>query len=123
MNPTTESNTAQLPREIERQGQKSEAYTKMYPLVKGGQCDFCGVIDSNQPAEFQYKLCPHFRGMDLRCSYCDESKNPVEVNGRSWLKIHDHPSDRDMYGRPKLVVVCDSFKCSEKHLARFQLSR
>lgn len=123
MNNTTESNVAPLPRVTERQGQLSEAYTKMHPIVKGGQCDFCGVIDPNQPAEYQYKLCPHFRGMDLRCSYCDAAKNPEEVNGRSWLKIHDHPYEKDTYGRPTLVAVCDSFICSEKHLSRFKLAR
>lgn len=123
MNPTTVSDNAQIPRQVERRGGVSVPYTKMYPTIKGGQCDFCGTMDANQPAEYQYKLCPHFRGMDLRCSYCDASKDPSEVIGRSVMKVHEHPSEKDGIGRPTLVVVCDSYKCAEKHLARFELSR
>ncbi len=121
--PTTESFNAQLPRQVERRGGVSVPYTKMYPLIKGGTCDFCGTLDANQPAEYQYKLCPHFRGMDLRCSYCDQAKNPEEVMGRSVVKVHEHPYEKDQVGRPTLVVVCDSYKCTDKHLARFELSR
>lgn len=123
MTQTTESNIAQIPRQVERRGGVSVPYTKMYPLIKGGQCEFCGTLDPNQPAEYQYKICPHFRGMDLQCSYCDVSKDPTEVIGRSVMKVHEHPFEKDGVGRATLVVVCDSFKCAEKHLARFQLSR
>lgn len=121
--PTNESYTAQPPRQVERRGGISVPYTKRYPEIRGGTCEFCGTLDSNQPAEYQYKLCPHFRGMDLQCSYCDVSKNPEEVIARSVMQVHEHPSDKDGMGRPTLVVVCNSFKCSEKHLARFQLNR
>ena len=69
-NPTTVSENAQMPRQGERRGGVSVPYTKMYPLIKGGQCDFCGTIDKNQEAIYQYKLCPHFRGIQLECSYC-----------------------------------------------------
>lgn len=103
---------------IERQGSRSEPFTRYYPQVRGGVCEHCGVLDKNVPSEFQYKLCPHFRGMQLQCSYCDASKNPDEVIGHGTLNIHSHPDNPD-----KLVVVCDSFTCSEKHLARFQKAR
>lgn len=104
---------------IERQGQKSVPYTEYYPQVRGGICEFCGVIDPNQPSQVQYKLCPHFRALgELRCSYCDESKNPEEVVYKSTLNIHGHPDNPN-----KLVVVCDDFKCSQKHEARFSMSQ
>ena len=123
MNPTTVSANAQPPRQMERQGGKTVPYTKMYPLIRGGQCDFCGVLDKNQPATYQYKLCPHFRGMgDVECSYCDPSKDPVEVIRYSVMKIHDHPYEKDAMGRPTLVVVCDSYECSTKHRARFEIA-
>ena len=122
MNPTTVSENAQPLREMERQGGKTVPYTIMYPLIKGGQCDYCGTLDKNQPAVYQYKLCPHFRGMgDIVCSYCDPSKDPNEVIRYSVMKIHDHPYDKDELGRPKLVAVCDSYECSGKHQARFEV--
>lgn len=104
---------------IERQGVSSAPYTARYPQVRGGICEFCGVLDKNQPSEFQYKLCPHFRDIgQLRCSYCDESKDPNDVIGHSIINVAAHPDNPD-----KLVVWCNSFTCSEKHLARFQASK
>ena len=124
MNSTTVSDNAQIPRETERRGGRTVPYTRMYPLIKGGQCDFCGTIDKEMPATYQYKLCPHFRGMgDLECSYCDPTKDPQEVMRYSVMKVHDHPSNKDSQGRPQLVVVCDSYECSSKHENRFDVSK
>ena len=123
-NATTVGNMAQPPRETERRGGKSVPYTRMYPLIKAGQCDACGTLDKDQPAVYQYKLCPHYRGMgEIECSYCDPSKDPQEVMRYSVMKVHDHPYDKDSYGRPKLVVVCDSYECSNKHENRFDVTR
>lgn len=100
---------------IERQGTKSVPYTRMYPRVIGGICEYCGVMNSNQPATVQYQLCPHFKEMgELRCTYCPETANPTEVIGRSDMKIHEHPDNPN-----KLVVVCDSYNCARAHEARF----
>lgn len=104
---------------IERQGAVSVPYTEYYPKVYGGLCEVCGVIDNNQPATVQYMLCPHFASLgELRCSYCDDSKNPTEVVYKSVINVHGHPDNPD-----KLVVVCNDFRCSQKHEARFKLSR
>lgn len=100
---------------VERMGSKAEAYVHHYPQVIGGVCEFCGVIDRNKPSTEQYKLCSHYKGLELQCSYCDESKNPVDVIYRSTLNITDHP---DKAGT--MVVVCDAFTCASKHQARFQ---
>lgn len=99
---------------VERQGVKSEPYVRHYPQVIGGVCEYCGVIDGNQPSQVQYKLCPHYKGMQLRCSYCDESKDPDDVIYHSTLNITDHPTSGE------LVVCCDSYTCTGKHQARFQ---
>lgn len=109
---------APRPKTIERQGSQSEPYTRRWPQVRGGICEFCGVLDSNTPSEYQYKLCPHYRGMELRCSYCDATKNPDEVVYHAALNIAEHPDNPD-----KLIVWCDAYTCSEKHLARFQKNR
>jgi len=102
---------------VERQGAKSEPYVHHYPEVRGGVCEFCGVIDPNVSAEHQYKLCPHYRGQQLRCSYCDENKDPNEVAGRSVLKVTDHPTNPN-----SLVVVCDRFECLNRHQQRFKVN-
>lgn len=101
---------------IERQGSRSEAYTEMYPHVIGGICEFHGVMDPLQPATVQYSLCPHFAGLgELRCSYCPETANPEEVVAHADMKIHGHPDNPS-----KLIVVCDSYDCSQKHISRFK---
>lgn len=103
---------------IERQGASSEAYTHHYPQVRGGVCEYCGILDQNAPSQYQYKLCPHFRGIgDLQCSYCPDHKNPEEVNRSHTLNVHVHPDNPN-----KLVVVCSSFDCSDKHLKRFKIN-
>jgi hypothetical protein len=101
--------------QVERQGAKSEPYTRRFPQVRGGVCEFCGVLDPNVPSQFQYKLCGHYRGMQLRCSYCPENKDPDEINYHSNLNIASHPDNPNT-----LIVWCDSFNCSDAHLKRFQ---
>lgn len=113
----TERQPAPVQKTIERQGGHSVPYTEYHPQVRGGICEYCGVLDPNTPSQFQYRLCPHYRGLALACSYCDGTKDPDEVNYKSVLNIHGHPDNPN-----KLVVVCDSFTCSEKHEKRFKIS-
>lgn len=101
---------------IERQGQKAEPYSERLPQVRAGICEYCGVLDNTVPSEHQYKLCGHFRNIgQLRCSYCDETKNPDDVIGHSILNIAKHPDNPN-----KLIVWCDSYNCSKAHETRFR---
>lgn len=118
-NPTAVSYTAQPPRETEKKGGVNQQFTRVYPRVKGGQCERCGVVDKNQPAEYQYKLCEHYRGLSLECSYCEPTKDQKEVTRISDLYIYDHPTKRDSFGRPVLGVVCDSFTCQNSFNIEF----
>jgi hypothetical protein len=103
---------------IERQGSRTEPITARYPQVRGGICEFCGVMDRNQPSEQQYKLCPHFRNIgQLRCSYCPDTKEPDDVIGHAVLNVAGHPDNPN-----KLIVWCDSYNCSRAHEARFKVS-
>jgi len=106
-----------MPRQkrVERQGETSAPMTARYPQVRGGICEYCGVIDPNVPSSFQYKLCPHYRGMQLACTYCPKDKSPDDVNYHSVLNIAEHPNNPDT-----LVVWCDSFNCSNAHIERFK---
>jgi len=104
-------------RQVERQGVQAVPFVQRLPQVRGGVCEFCGILDKNVPSEQQYKLCPHYRGLNLRCSYCDETKDPEEIIGHAVLNVYEHPDNPD-----KLVVVCDSYTCTQKHEARFRTS-
>ncbi len=119
--PVAEVPTPVAPRHriIERQGPRSEAYTRRLPQIRGGICEYCGVMDPNVPSQFQYQLCPHFRGLgEIRCSYCDEAKNPTDVLLHSVMNIAEHPDNPN-----NLVVWCNSYECSRKHEARFKVNR
>lgn len=103
---------------VERQGARSEPYTRRFPQVRGGTCEYCGVLDRNTPAQYQYKLCPHYRGMQLACSYCPGTKDADEVIGHSTLNIAESPDNPAV-----LIVWCDSYSCSDAHNKRFQKNR
>jgi hypothetical protein len=104
-------------KEIEVSGTSSPV-SQRYPQVRGGICEFCGVLDGKYPSEMQYKLCPHYRGQQLRCVYCPREKDADDVINHSVLNIADHPENPN-----KLVVWCDSYECSKKHRERFSVSR
>ena len=115
--PVTVPQVSIAPRQIrvERQGTKSEPYVHHLPQVRGGICEWCGVLDKNVPSQYQYKLCAHFRGMELRCSYCPENKDPDDVVYHSTLNIVEHPDKPDT-----LIVWCNSYECSRAHESRFK---
>lgn len=102
---------------IERQGLRTEPFTHRHPQVRGGICEFCGVIDPNVDSKDQYKMCPHYRGMQLKCSYCPDNKDPDDIIYHSNLSIADSPNDPG-----SLVVWCDSYECSRAHESRFKRS-
>lgn len=108
--------TPLVPRQmqVERTGESSSPTSFRYPQVRGGICEFCGVIDGNQPSQYQYKLCPHYRGLQLRCTYCPPAKDPDDVIYHANLNVASHPDDNS-----KLVVWCDSYDCSRAHEKRF----
>lgn len=104
-------------KQVERQGDVSSPYSHRYPQVRGGICEYCGVIDPNQPSQYQYKLCPHYRGMQLRCTYCPQTKDTDDVIYHADMNVAEHPDNPD-----KLVVWCNSYECSKKHRERFEVN-
>jgi len=96
-------------------GATSAPMSRRFPEVRGGQCEFCGTLDPNQPGDVQYKLCPHYRGMDLKCVYCPPNKDQDEVVRNSTLNVAEHP-----YRPGELIVWCKSFECSKKHEEAFK---
>jgi len=97
------------------QGASSAPMSQRFPRVIGGQCEFCGTLDPYQPGDKQYKLCPHYRGMELKCVYCPLSKDQEEVVRNSRLNVARHP-----YRPEELLVWCGSFSCTQKHEQAFK---
>lgn len=114
--PVTYPTPENLPRQmqVERSGDRSMAYSRRFPQVRGGICEYCGVIDGNQPSHYQYKLCNHYRGLQLRCTYCPATKDADDVVNHANLNVAEHPENPN-----KLVVWCDSYECSRAHEQRF----
>lgn len=111
--------------QFERTGSKSVVMTKKYPDITGGVCDFCGVRDNLQASEVQYELghvpnCPYtaIGGIhDIRCSYCPDEVNPIEVIKQRKLLVFASPE------RPgELLAVCDNYTCQGKHQKRYQIN-
>lgn len=88
--------------------------SRVFPKVIGGTCEFCGTLDPYQPGQYQYKLCPHYRGMDLKCVYCPQSKDQDEVVRNSSLNVWEHP-----YHPGELVIWCGSYECIRAHEKAF----
>ena len=100
---------------LERAGSKSLPYTRMKPRVIGGICEFCGVVNNSYPSEEQYKLCPHFKDIgELRCSYCPDNADPIEILKKADIKVHEHPDRPGTW-----IAVCDSYNCVKAHENRF----
>lgn len=96
-------------------GVVSSPVSRVFPQIRGGQCEHCGTIDSYQSGEVQYKLCPHYRGMEMRCVYCPQNKDQDEVVRNSTLNVREHP-----YRPGELLVWCNSFECTKKHQEAFK---
>lgn|SRR3990167_1245220 len=104
--------------QFERQGSISEPITTAYPPIRGGVCDFCGILDNLQPSYVQYQLCPHFKGMgELQCSYCPATADPIDVIRGRKIMVHGSPTNPN-----QVIAVCDDYKCSQKHLAKFKMN-
>ena len=102
---------------VERQGSQSEAYTRRFPQIRGGICEFCGVLDKNVPSQHQYQLCPHYRGMQARCTYCPENKDPDEIVYHAAMNVAESPDNPNV-----LIMWCDSYECSRAHEKRFKMN-
>jgi hypothetical protein len=103
---------------IERRGGETVPYVHRYPEVRGGVCEWCGILNDKRPSIEQYRLCSHFNKMgDLACSYCPMERDPNEVIRSHTLNIYDSP-----YNPGEVVVVCDDYDCVRKHRARFKVS-
>lgn len=109
--------TPPAPRQMRVQRQNAEGVpsSRRFPNIIGGVCEFCGVIDANQPSQYQYKLCSHYRGMQAWCSYCPSSKDPDDVAYHANLNVREDP-----YRAGELLMWCDSYECSRKHLEKFK---
>ena len=115
--PETPTYAPPAPRQmrVERQGAQGVAYSRRFPEIRGGICEFCGVLDPKVESKFQYKLCPHYRGMQAWCSYCHETTDPDETVYHERLKVAEDPNNPG-----SLIMWCDKYDCAQAHLKRFK---
>lgn len=103
--------------QFERRGQVAAPIVARYPSVIGGVCEYCGVLDNHQPSKDQYKLCPHYKGAEIRCSYCDPSKDPEHVIEHAKMIVVGHPTQPGVR-----IAVCDNISCVQAHQKRFRVT-
>lgn len=99
-------------------GQSNGLQVVFYPRIKGGTCEACGVIDVNYPGHVQYKLCPHYKGMELKCVFCKQSADHEDV-----VRMSDMIAHSDPYSPKNLVTLCGSYECTKKYEEKYHISR
>ena len=104
---------------LSRPGESSAPMSRRFPEIRGGICEYCGVIDPNQPGQVQYKLCPHysrFKDTGLRCTFCKEGDDHDEVIRSSRMLVMEDP-----YLPGNLITKCGKYECEVKFEKRFNL--
>ncbi len=98
-------------------GESSYPMSRRFPEIRGGVCEYCGVIDKNYPGDQQYKLCPHYKGMNMKCVFCPDSKDHDEVVRASKMIVMEDP-----YSPGNLVTLCGSYECTRKFEKKFNIT-
>lgn len=108
-----------LPREMKigRTGDGANIASRQYPDIRAGTCEYCGVINNNYSGDVQYKFCPHYSGMEMKCSFCKESANHPEVVRMSKMIVREDP-----YLPGQLVTLCGSYECTRKYENKYHLN-
>ncbi|MDE2439134.1 MAG: hypothetical protein KGN01_07145 [Patescibacteria group bacterium] len=86
----------------------------LYPLIKDGVCDFCGVKFYGETRKGKEVKCKHYDGFDILCSYCRKKPETIETKGRTFY-VYTVDGNNN-----KLVVTCDDYKCMDRHQRRAQ---
>lgn len=102
---------------LTKPGEANVLQSRRFPTIYGGVCEACGVIDPNYPGEEQYKLCPHYKGRDMKCVFCKESADHDEVIRMSTLLVKEDP-----YAPGHLVTLCGSYECTRKFEAKYHIA-
>ena len=95
-------------------GQTNVPMSRRFPRVLGGQCEVCGTLDRNVDGKYQYKLCPHYKDMNLKCVFCKESADHDEVVRQSEMLVMEDPQFPN-----RLLTLCKSYECSRKFESKY----
>ena len=102
---------------LTRPGESNEIVTRTFPNIKGGTCEYCGVIDPNYPGNVQYKFCQHYKGREMKCVFCKETVDHADVVRMSDLLVKEDP-----YSPGTLVTLCGSYECTRKYKAKYHIN-
>src|SRR5262245_58081989 len=108
--------TSPREKQVARFGPGTTLVSRSYPRVLAGTCEHCGVLNPNVAGELQYKFCPHYNGMELKCSFCKENADHPQVVRMSEMLVRDDPHNPN-----QLVVLCKSYDCMRKYEEKYQL--
>lgn len=110
--------TETLPRNmrIGAPGEATELRTRTFPTIYGGVCEACGVLNNNYPGQVQYKFCEHYKGLNLKCSFCKESADHDDIVRMSAMLVKEDP-----YTPGTLVTLCGSYECTKKYEAKYHI--
>lgn len=103
--------------QFSRPGESNNLYVTTYPRIVGGTCEHCGVIDPNYPGSVQYKLCQHYKGMEMKCVFCKENADHDDVVRQSTMKVIEDP-----YRPGHLVTLCGSYECTRKYEQKYHIT-
>lgn len=103
---------------IGRSGESTTLASRSFPEIRGGICEYCGVINPSYPGDIQYKFCPHYAGMEMKCSFCKESADHPNVVRMSKMLVREDP-----YAPGQLVTLCGSYECTKKFEQKYHLTR
>ena len=102
---------------LSRPGESSELYSRNFPRILGGTCEECGVIDNNYPGQVQYKFCKHYKGREMKCTFCKESADHDDIIRMSTLLVKEDP-----YAPGNLVTLCGSYDCTKKFETKYHIT-
>jgi len=102
---------------LTRPGEANVPHSRIFPRIKGGTCEECGVIDPNYPGSVQYKFCKHYKGRDMRCVFCKDTADHEDVVRMSDMKVFEDP-----YNPGTLVTLCGSYECTRKFEQKYHIN-
>jgi len=75
------------------------------------------IVDGEPVAESEESGCRHnhnYKGLQIRCSYCPRDADMRAVVKSRTLYVFEHPDKPNV-----LIMVCNDFRCRQKHLKKY----
>jgi len=114
----TETVETKKPLSVERRVDTGFPEAEKFPNIRGGVCDFCGIVNKSTLSRLQYTECEHYKGLELKCSYCPPGTDFEDVIEHRMFSVFEYPK-----GSGSLTICCDDIRCRDSHHKRFNKGR